>query len=477
VRQDINEVKKVLDKYGYSINNIICDVMKIFKFKTICCKTGMVKNDGYSASDIITLMILFPLMLLNSVHAFYESQFYMVADMKKDTIYRLKNNEKMPWRRLLYGVAKRFQELVNPNKEIAPNSAFIVDDTIDDRIGYKMENISIVHDHVTKRSTYGFKNLVLGYFDGTSISPLDFSLHAEKVLNKKKRKKQYKKECLNNSNGSKRRAECKVDKITGALSLIKRAVKNGFKAKYVLVDSWFTSLDFIKDIRKIKDGTMHVVAGIRNDFRKYSYKDESLNAKQLIKKLSAEGNQKRCRKWNVRYFEVTVYYEGVGDVKLYMCRFPYQKKWRVFISTDTTLTFVKMMEIYSIRWTIEVMFRELKQHLQLGRCQSQDFDAQIASATISMILYVFLSYYRRMNAYETLGTLFEVIKNDVYEKNLAQRLWKLFDEMLQVVIDIISQNGKIDIESFRKSPEYQYLKDLFESSFLSNQMFEIDKSA
>ena len=160
-----------------------------------------------------------------------------------------------------------------------------------------------------------------------------------------------------------------------------------------------------------------------------------------------------------------------------MCRFPYQKKWRVFISTDTTLTFVKMMEIYSIRWTIEVMFRELKQHLQLGRCQSQDFDAQIASATISMILYVFLSYYRRMNAYETLGTLFEVIKNDVYEKNLAQRLWKLFDEMLQVVIDIISQNGKIDIESFRKSPEYQYLKDLFESSFLSNQMFEIDKSA
>jgi len=200
----------------------------------------------------------------------------------------------------------------------------------------------------------------------------------------------------------------------------------------------------------------------------------SLNAKQLIKKLSAEGNQKRCRKWNVRYFEVTVYYEGVGDVKLYMCRFPYQKKWRVFISTDTTLTFVKMMEIYSIRWTIEVMFRELKQHLQLGRCQSRDFDAQIANATVSMILYVFLSYFRRMNAYETLGALFEVIKEDVYEKNLAQRLWGLFDELLQVVIDIISQSGKIDIESFRKSVEYQYLRELFETSFLSNQMFEIN---
>lgn len=102
----------------------------------------------------------------------------MVADMKKGIIYKLKNNERMPWRRLLYSVAKRFQELVNPSKEIAANSAFIVEDTIDDRIGYKMENISIVHDYVTKRSTYGFKNLVLGYFYGTSISPLNFSLHS-----------------------------------------------------------------------------------------------------------------------------------------------------------------------------------------------------------------------------------------------------------------------------------------------------------
>lgn len=59
----------------------------------------------------------------------------------------------------------------------------------------------------------------------------------------------------------------------------------------MLEDSWFTSIYFIKDIRKKKNSEMHVVAGIRNDFRKYSYSDESLNAKQLIKKLSAGGNQ------------------------------------------------------------------------------------------------------------------------------------------------------------------------------------------
>lgn len=55
----------------------------------------MVKNDGYNESDIIIFMILFHLMLLKSVHSYYESTFKMVVGMKKDTIYKLKNNERM----------------------------------------------------------------------------------------------------------------------------------------------------------------------------------------------------------------------------------------------------------------------------------------------------------------------------------------------------------------------------------------------
>ena len=72
------------------------------------------------------------------------------------------------------------------------------------------------------------------------------------------------------------------------------------------------------------------------------------------------------------------------------------------------------------------MFRELKQHLQLGKCQFKDFDVQIASVTISMILYILLSYFRRMNAYETIGRLFVLIKDDLCEKNIAQGLYTAY---------------------------------------------------
>jgi hypothetical protein len=56
------------------------------------------KQDGYSASEIVSIMVMLPLMVINSVHSFYKSEFQKVTAMKKDALYRLKNNEKMPWK-------------------------------------------------------------------------------------------------------------------------------------------------------------------------------------------------------------------------------------------------------------------------------------------------------------------------------------------------------------------------------------------
>ena len=252
--------------------------------------------------------------------------------------------------------------------------------------------------------------------------------------------------------------------------MIKRAVKNGFAADYVLCDSWFTCKEFIQTIRDIKNGAMHLIAGINRDNRKYNYDGQLFNANQIIDLLKAKGSVRRNRKWNTRYMETVVYYDGIGNVKLFICRYPGQKKWRVFITTDTSLSFVEMMKIYGIRWTIEVMFRELKQYLQLGTCQSQDFDAQIASSTISFMLYTFLSYIKRMSSYETMGELFRMTQQDVCEKNLAERLWELFEELLAYIIDVISSHGVMDITQLKQSEEYRYVKELFASSFLFNQM-------
>ena len=153
-----------------------------------------------------------------------------------------------------------------------------------------------------------------------------------------------------------------------------------------------------------------------------------MNAQALLAILKKAGNAQRCRKLNTRYYDVGVHYEDIGDVQWYGCRFPYPKQWRVFLSTDTSLSCVAMMEIYTTRWTMEVFFKEMKQQIRLGPCQSRDFDAQIAHVTTCCILYTFLAYCRRVHAYAPLGALFESMAAERVEKNLAERLWALFEE-------------------------------------------------
>ena len=122
--------------------------------------------------------------------------------MKKDAVYRLKNNEGVPWRTILSGIAKRFQKIVNPDKIVAAHAAFILDDTTDRRVGRHLENVSYVFDHVIGKTLLGFKHLVLGFFDGTTFIPLDFSIHAEQRLRGRKRREQYRKTCRPGSPGS-----------------------------------------------------------------------------------------------------------------------------------------------------------------------------------------------------------------------------------------------------------------------------------
>lgn len=71
--------------------------------------------------------------------------------------------------------------------------------------------------------------------------------------------------------------------------------------------------------------------------------------------------------------------------------------------------------------------------------------------------------------------LFVEIKDELIEKNLAERLWELFEELLQVVIASIAESGMVNVLEFKDSVEYQYIKGLFENSFLTNQLKSLDR--
>jgi hypothetical protein len=132
-------------------------------------------------------------------------------------------------------------------------------------------------------------------------------------------------------------------------------------------------------------------------------------------------------------------------VVLYFTRRGKRGNWKTIISTDLKLNFDDTVEIYQIRWSIEVFFKESKQMLGLEKSQSNDFDAQIADTTISMIQYFFLALRNRIDKYESLGKLFENTKVNVVESRLQERLIALLIAILDIIVMLFEQLNKQNI--------------------------------
>ena len=84
------------------------------------------------------------------------------------------------------------------------------------------------------------------------------------------------------------------------------------------------------------------------------------------------------------------------------------------------------------------IFKECKQNLLLGKCQSNDFDAQIADATLCMIRYILLSYCERIRYGITIGGLFRELSQATAQDNLLTTLNGYFFELLKLCAEMVS---------------------------------------
>lgn len=471
MRQTVNEIDEIFNNHNYDTSNIISKMLERFKLKSAFSKYGVKKEQGYSIIDIIFILLFLPLMGARSIHDFYQKRFESLKTMEKDVFYRFLNNPNIDWRRILLFIAKQFDHSTGVRKsELDPRSALIIDDTCFIKTGSHIEKISYVYDHVLRKSFLGFKNLVLAHFDGTSYKVLDHSLHCEKMPNKKQLKKQYQSDIDKSCPTYKRLKECDKSKLEVTIEMLKRAAKNGFKFKYVIMDSWFSSLKVLKTVRELEQKSVHAVCAVKKDPRKYTYFGESLNAKELLNRLKQEeGKGKRNRKNNVTYYEAIVYYEGIGNVRLFFAKGTHQRHWKLFLSTDTTLNFNKFVKIYSIRWGIEVIFKECKTYLKIGKCQARAFSSQIASLTLCYALYNILVYQKRAGEYTTVGRLFEYLADELQEKSVAEKLWDLFKDLLEIILEnfSIEYGMLINYKDLIKSNVFSYVEEKFKNSFIS----------
>lgn len=414
-------------------------------------KLSIVKEEFSQAkfrkSDLLLVLLLFPIYGVKNVHDYIGSKLQEIILASKNTLYRLKNEENINWRRIVSNINKKlflYTEKQNVKTRSETEKCLIVDDTDFEKTGTKIEGIGKIWSHVKSTGILGFKGLFLGLWDGSSFLALDFSLHREKSKNKKKlygltpkqRKEQFFKKREKKSHGFKRKKELNISKIQNMLAMLRRAFKRKIQVDYVLVDSWFACYELIKFI---KNKPAELIAMFKMGKAKYDVFDSQLSAKQIVTKLKKAKKVKWNRALKMYCTDIIVSYKGY-KLRLYFCKTSKRGRWHLLGSTNTKLSVNQAYKIYSIRWSIEVFFKESKNYFAMGKSQSQDFDGQIADISIAMILYNLFSVLKKFNFYQTLGGIFLAAKQEITELTIWQKIWDLLLDFLKTFVSIVDGN-------------------------------------
>jgi len=254
-------------------------------------------------------------------------------------------------------------------------------------------------------------------------------------LTPSQRRKQFRKNRDKASPGYLRKSEADTSKSQIVINMISRAVRRGFTFDYVLFDSWFFSKEILARVESFRTKSIKLIAMVKMGktlYRDY-LSDREMGAASLRRQYRKKA--KRNRKLNATYIKVPVWYDK-RRVNLFFVKLGSGSKWKAFITNDLDLGFNKLMETYHIRWSVEVFFKDAKQHLQLGKCQCNNFDSQIGATTLAMMQYIMLLLYKQMHYGQSLGNIFNLLSSQAEEENITRYLMEIF-------LEIVNGIGKI----------------------------------
>jgi hypothetical protein len=428
-----NKKLSVIEKYSSNSNILLESVSKL---STHFNKSGIARilNDskirGYKGYSIFQVLVCLRFIDLKNIRQFIHSDFASYCNASKDVFYDFMKNPNVKWRKILMSLTTTFTKIVDKNQrdqDLGSPKCFILDDTIIPKKGKSIEQIGKVHDHTSGGFTLGFKALTLGLWDGKVMIPIDFSLHNEPGKNGKRGMKvndlkaQFNKERLAESSGKQRYLELGKSKVEVAIEMLKRAVKKLKDTQYLLVDTWFTCDELIKESRKIG---IHVI-GLMKTYRKVEINGITYMANKVGDLFQKKSHYNKDLKCNYIQFEIT--YKGLS-MKAFWVKPRGQANWKMLICTEKSLKFKEAMKLYQIRWSIEVFFKECKQNLRLTKCQSVDFDSQIAHITLCYMTYTVLALKKRFDDYETMGEVFRDLRSELIQNLLLTQLIKLLTD-------------------------------------------------
>jgi hypothetical protein len=265
--------EEIIKAINTALKNPIYQTMRLLGIKTILKSANFVKKREGVSVYLVVLHFVYMLVMNKKISTFIKQS---SESFKKDVYYRLLQNSSYNWRKLLSLTTLKILKLLHKLQDPSTTKVLIIDDTVEGKTGKKIEGSSeLLWSNKEKRKIRGINVVSLNYSDGYSSFMIDFAIamnnYAKVKLQHFTQKLDYR------SVAYKRRLELTKTKLELSIDMIKRAIKAGIQADFLLVDSWYSKPAFIK---QMNDLGLRVVTRIVNNNKIWNFmnKEKTLNA-------------------------------------------------------------------------------------------------------------------------------------------------------------------------------------------------------
>ena len=360
----------------------------------------------------------------------------------KNTFYRFLNSTKTNWLKFTTLLSKAVADTIEPLTGSDRINTFVVDDSLFERTSCKKTELgSKVFDHASMRYTKGYRLMTLGWTDGNTFLPINSSLLASSKTSNLIGPQQHHD---GRSLAGQRRKLAQMKGTSVMVELLKTALNAGYKADYVLYDSWFSNP---AQLVAVKNLGLNSIAMIKKSSRiRYEYEGQMLS----IKKIYGICKKRRGRSRYLLSVNVMIGKEQKIPAKIVCVRNKRNKKdWIAFICTNPDLSEEEIIRIYGKRWQIEVFFKTCKSYLNLvGECHSLSYDALTAHVAIVFARYMMLALEQRKDQdHRTLGEIFFFLTDELADITFGESLQIILKAMFEGIYTVF-QVTEAQIDAF-----------------------------
>jgi len=435
-----------LSAKGILIDNVFASLWRDTGMKTLLSRANFNKRSGTPMHEVIYGLMLWIWLKKDSIGMFAREG--LQGAMGKDVFYDTINREDLNWRNLHgHTAAKTLQTFKAPGKK-----AFVVDDTVAQRFGKKMPSISSHFDHTSGRHMMGQQVLTLGLSCDEGFVPLDSELFISqtKAIGLPEPFKDGRSTVAKRYQTAQ---QCTKPEMVKAM--VNRVLNTGIVADYLLADAWFGSKAMI---RLTQDTALVPVLRMKKNKMKYRM-SEIVRGNVVAKELDVQALYKRYvrKAWQPIYGQK--YQAKAVDVELNLAETKEPEQWikvrllfvrgntgdsqqtvgkhdwAVFLTTDTALSETEILELYSMRWAIEVYFKEAKQHLGFLKEQSNHYAAYIASIHLTAIRFCLLVIAKQTQGADSIAGVRQAMCSSSADISFAGKLWQVFRAVISGALD------------------------------------------